>query len=116
MGRELGQMSKRNILADALQRRQSGRYVDEMVAAASAIEQLQLDEDAERTTADTCGGSTSIERLWRLFLEQSTLRNFDRIYPAVSDQFGSLKCAGVSVTQTKMTTERCNHWLYAYCC
>ncbi len=94
--RQLGQASKRSILADALRRRQSGRYVDEMVAAASAIEQLQLDEDADRTFSDTCGALTSIERLWRLFLEHSTLRNFDRIYPVVRDQFGSLNCAGVS--------------------
>ena len=91
--RELGQTSKRSILVDALRQRQSGRYVDEMVAAASAIEQLQLDD---RTFFETCGALTSIERLWRLYLEHSTLRNFDRIYPAISDQFGALNCAGVS--------------------
>lgn len=99
--RTLGQSAKQHIMADALRRAASGRYANEMAAAASAVERLQPDEDADRTTTDTCGGKgaamTDIERLWRLFLEHSTLQNFDRIYPVVSDQFGPLNCDGVSV-------------------
>lgn len=53
------------------------------------------------TTHDTCSAAgvamAPIERVWKLFLEHRTLRNFDRIYPAVNDQFGPLDCAGVSV-------------------
>ena len=86
--RTLGQSAKQHIMADALRRAASGRYANEMAAAASAVERLQPDEGA---------AMTDIERLWRLFLEHSTLQHFDRIYPVVSDQFGPLNCDGVSV-------------------
>ena len=75
------------------------------MAAASAIEQLQSDGDTDDTTTDTGGRNaaamTGIERLWRLFLEHSTLQNFDRIYPVVSDQFGPLNCDGVRVRSSR---------------
>jgi hypothetical protein len=37
-------------------------------------------------------GTEQLEHLHSLYLESSTLRGFDRVYPAVSDQFGALSC------------------------
>ena len=87
-----------------------------MVAAASAIEQLNLDMDGDGTgILGTCGEDgialTTLERLWRLFLEHSTLRNFYRIYPVVSDQFGPISCAGVSICKWHVPRFRANYYM-----
>ena len=55
-------------------------------------------------------GTETIERWWALYLEHSTLTQFDRIYPVVSDQFGGLDCAGETAEGEEdctLTTELC---------